>query len=32
MIPLPFAPALNCKDADNNNQPRRAVEFRHQER
>ena len=32
MIRLPFALALNDNDADNNNQPRRAVEFRHRDR
>lgn len=26
MIQLPFPTVLFCKDADNNNQPRRAVE------
>lgn len=31
MIRLPYAPTLNDNDADNN-QPRRAVEFRHRDR
>jgi hypothetical protein len=31
MILLLSIPALNCFDADNYNQPRRAVECRHQD-
>jgi hypothetical protein len=32
MILSPFPAALNCNDADNNNQPRWAVDFRRRDR